>query len=179
VIRASYGISYQRDSIYVAHMTSAFEPNGLTTAPIEQSAGLLNVGNITLPIPTTAVPFTTVPLDGARNQSVYAFNSGLRTPYIQNFSFTLQRALTDNTSLRFSYIGSSSNKLARAYNVDEVNILNNGFLAAYQGVQQGGTSPLMDSLLAGLGLNSTTVRSISTFQTYFANNNPGTLAALL
>ena len=33
VIRAGYGISYQRNSIYVAHMTSAFEPNGLTTSP--------------------------------------------------------------------------------------------------------------------------------------------------
>jgi hypothetical protein len=179
VLRAGYGISYQRDSIYVAHMTSAFEPNGLTTSPIEQSTGLLNVGNITLPIATSATPFTVVPIDGARNQAVYAFNSGLRDPYIQNFSFTLQRAITDNTSLRLSYIGSTSNKLVRAYNVDEVNILNNGFLAAYLAVQQGGTSPLMDSLLAGLGLNSTTVRGISTFQTYFANNNPGTLAALL
>jgi hypothetical protein len=63
--------------------------------------------------------------------------------------------------------------------VDEVNILNNGFLQAYQAVQQGGTSPLMDSILAPLGLNSTTVRNSSFFQTYFANNNPGGLAAVL
>jgi len=179
VIRAGYGISYQRDSIYVAHMTSAFEPNALTTAPIEQSTGLLTVGNVSLPIATTATPFSVVPIDGARNQAVYAFNAGLRNPYIQNFSITLQRALTENSSLRLSYVGSTSNKLVRAYNLDEVNILNNGFLDAYLAVQQGGTSPLMDSLLAGLGLNSTTVRSISTFQTYFANNNPATLAALL
>ena len=179
VIRAGYGISYQRDSIYVAHMTSGFEPNALTTAPILQSTGLLNVGNITLPIPTSATPFSVVPIDGPRNQSVYAFNSGLRNPYVQNLSFSLQRALSQNTSLRLSYVGSSGVKLVRAYNVDEINILNNGFLQAFQTVQQGGTSPLMDSLLAGLGLNSTTVRSVSTFQTYFANNNPGTLAALL
>ena len=179
VIRAGYGISYQRDSIYVAHMNSAFEPNALTTSPIEQSAGLLNVGNITLPIPTAATPFSVVPIDGARNQSVYGFNSGLRDPYIQNFSFSLQRALNHDTSLRLGYVGSAGDKLVRAYNVDEINILNNGFLEAYLAVQQGGTSTLMDSLVAGLGLNSSTIRSVSTFQTYFANNNPGTLAALL
>ncbi len=179
VLRAGYGISYQRDSIYVAHMNSAFEPNALTTSPILQSTGLLNVGNITLPIPTTAAPFSLVPLDGPRNQSVYGFNTGLRNPYVQNFSISLQRALRNNTSLRLSYVGSAGVKLVRAYNVDEINIVNNGFLQAYQAVQQGGASPLMDSLLAGLGLNSTTVRSVSTFQTYFANNNPGTLAALL
>ena len=32
VIRAGYGISYQRDSLYVVHMTSAFEPNGRFSA---------------------------------------------------------------------------------------------------------------------------------------------------
>jgi hypothetical protein len=179
VIRAGYGIAYQRDSIYVAHMTSAFEPNALTTSPIEQSAGVLNVGNITLPIATSATPFSIVPIDGTRSQAVYAFDSGLRNPYIQNFSFTIQRAFSDSLSLRTSYVGSASNKLVRAYDVNEVNILNNGFLQAFQTVQTGGTSPLMDSLLAGLGLNSTTVRSISLFQGYFANNNPAGLASLL
>lgn len=179
VIRAGYGISYQRTSIYVAHMNSAFEPNGLSTSPIEQSTGLLNVGNITLPIATTATPLSVVPIDGTRSQAIYAFNNGLRTPYIQNFTFSIQRALSDNTALRVSYIGSTSNKLDRAYDVNEINILNNGFLQAYQAVQTGGTSPLMDSLLAGLGANSTTVRTVSTFQSFFSNNNPAGLAALL
>jgi hypothetical protein len=179
VIRAGYGIAYQRDSIYIAHMNSAFEPNALTTSPIEQSSGLLNVGNITLPIATTATPFSVVPIDGTRSQAVYGFDSGLRNPYIQNFSVSLQRALADSLSLRLSYVGSASNKLVRAYDVNEVNILNNGFLGAFQAVQSGGTSPLMDALLGGLGLNSTSVRTVSIFQTYFANNNPAGLAALL
>ena len=179
VIRAGYGISYQRDSIYIAHMNSAFEPNGLSTNAIEQSTGILNVGNITLPIATTATPFSVVPLDGTRTLAVYGFNSGLRNPYIQNYTFSLQRAFSDSLSLRLSYVGSSSSKLVRAYDVNEVNILNNGFLDAYMAVQSGNTSPLMDSLLAGLGLNSTTVRSVSTFQSFFANNNPAGLAALL
>jgi hypothetical protein len=179
VIRAGYGIGYQRDSIYVAHMTASFEPNALTTSPIEQSTGLLNVGNVTLPVATTATPFSVVPIDGTRSQAVYGFNTGLRNPYIQNFSLSVQRALSDNLSLRASYVGSASNKLVRAYDINEINILNNGFLQAYQAVQTGGASPLMDSLLAGLGLNSTTVRSVSTFQTYFAGNNPAGLASLL
>jgi len=179
VIRAGYGIAYQRDSIYIAHMNSAFEPNALTTSPIEQSTGILTLGNITLPIATTATPFSVVPIDGTRSQAVYGFNTGLRNPYIQNFSISLQRALSDKLSLRFSYVGSASNKLVRAYDVNEVNILNNGFLQAFQAVQTGGTSPLMDALVSGLGLNSTTMRSVSLFQTYFANNNPAGLAALL
>jgi hypothetical protein len=181
VIRAGYGISYQRDSIYVTHMSSAFEPNGLTTSPILQSTGLLNVGNISLPIPVApgATPLSVVPIDGTRSQAIYGFNNNLRDPYIQNYTFSIQRALSDSLALRVSYVGSASNKLVRAYDVNEINILNNGFLQAYQAVQTGGTSPLMDSLLAGLGVNSTTVRSVSLFQSYFSNNNPAGLAALL
>jgi hypothetical protein len=179
VIRAGYGIAYQRSSIYIAHMNSAFEPNALTTSPILQSTGILNVSNISLPIATTATPFSVVPIDGTRSQGVYGFDNGLRNPYIQNFSFTLQRALSNSLSLRASYVGSASNKLVRAYDVNEVNILNNGFLQAFQTVQTGGTSPLMDALLGGLGVNSTTVRTVSIFQTYFSNNNPAGLAALL
>src|SRR5262249_31452146 len=124
-------------------------------------------------------PFSVVAIDGTRSQAVYGFNTGLRNPYIQNFSLSVQRALSDNLSLRVSYVGSASNKLVRAYDINEINILNNGFLQAFQAVQTGGTSPLMDSLFAGLGLNSTTVRSVSTFQSYFANNNPAGLASLL
>jgi hypothetical protein len=179
VMRAGYGIAYQRDSIYIAHMNSAFEPNALTTSPIEQSTGLLNVSNITLPIATSATPFSVVPIDGTRSQAVYGFDSGLHNPYVQNFSFSLQRALSDSLSLRLSYVGSTSNELVRAYDVNEINILNNGFLQAFQAVQTGGTSPLMDGLLSGLGLNSTSVRTVSIFQPYFANNNPAGLAALL
>jgi len=110
---------------------------------------------------------------------LYAYNSGLRNPYIQNFSFSIQRALSDNLSLWVSYVGSTGNKLVRSYDVDEINILNNGFLKAYQTVQTDGDSPLIDAILAPIGLNSTTVRSNSIFQGYFANNNPAGLAALL
>ena len=179
VIRAGYGISYQRDSLYLAHMNTEFAPNGLTTSPVLQSTGLLNVGNIALPIPTTATPLSLTPLDGTRNQVLYAYNSGLRNPYIQNFSFSIQRAFSENLSLQVSYVGSAGNKLVRSYDIDEINILNNGFLAAYQTVQSGGDSPLINSILAPIGLNSTTVRSNSIFQGYFAGNNPAGMAALL
>src|SRR5260370_3710483 len=160
-------------------MKCGFEPNALTTSPIEQSTGLLNVGNITLPIATAATPFSVVPIDGTRSQAVYGFDNGLRNPYIQNFSFSLQRALSDRLSMRVSYVGSTGNKLVRAYDVNEINILNNGFLQAYQAVQTGGSSTLMDALLGGLGLNSTSLRTVSTFQSFFANNNPAGVAALL
>ena len=61
-----------------------------------------------------------------------------------------------------------------------MDILNNGFLQAFETVQKGGDSPLMDSLFSTVpGLNSTTLRLVQPFQSYFANNNPGALALLI
>lgn len=53
------------------------------------------------------------------------------------------------------------------------------FLQAYNTVRAGGDSKFMDSLVAPLGLTSATLRTNSTFQPMFANNNPGELAGLL
>ena len=64
VIRAGYGIAYQRDSLYLTHQITSFEPNGLTTSPLEQPTTILDYANVTLPIPTTAVPLATTPLTG-------------------------------------------------------------------------------------------------------------------
>jgi hypothetical protein len=76
-------------------------------------------------------------------------------------------------------VGSAANRLVRTFDVNELNILGNGFLQGYETVQHGGDSPLIDSLVGSAGLNSTTLRLISAFQTYFANNNPGGLALLI
>jgi hypothetical protein len=181
VIRAGYGISYQRTSLYLTHQITAFEPNGLTTSPLEQpSNSILSYATAQLPIPTTAIPLATTLPTGPRNSAVWAFDSGLQSPRIQNYNFSIQRVLNPNTSLTVSYVGSSTSRLIRTFDVNEMNILNNGFLEAFQTVQHGGTSPLIDSLFSSVpGLNSTTIRSVSAFQTYLANNNPGGLALLI
>ncbi len=181
VIRAGYGISYQRNSLYLTHQITAFEPNGLTTSPLEQpSNSILNFSNVQLPIPTTAIPLATTQLTGPRNSAVWAFDSGLKNPRIENYNFSIQRVLNPNTSLTVSYVGSSTSRLVRTFDVNELNILNNGFLQAFDTVQHGGDSPLIDSLFSTVpGLNSTTIRAVSAFQGYFANNNPGGLALLI
>jgi hypothetical protein len=179
VIRAGYGIYYVRTQLFLAHIFGSTEPNGLATLVTQQSAGLLNVGNLQLPLTTTQAPLFTEPINGSRQQDALAFANNLTTPYSQNFNFSIQREITPSTSLSVSWVGTAGVNLLRAYDVNEINITNNGFLQAYNTVLHGGDSPLMDSLLAITGLNSTSIRSNSSFQSYFANNNPAGLAGLL
>ena len=62
------------------------------------------------------------PISGLRSQSVYSFQSNLRNPYTQNFNFSIQREITPATLLTVAYVGNVSDKLLRAYDVNEVNI---------------------------------------------------------
>lgn len=184
VIRSGYGISYERNQLYFIHMFNSYQPDALATTVTQTSTSLLNLSTVKMPITTTLTPLFTEPINGLRSQSVYSFQNNLTTPYIQNFNFTIQRQLTQSTFVSIGYVGNTGTKLLRAYDVNEVNILapspaGETFLSAYQTVRAGGVSKLMDALVAPLKLNSTTMRLSSTFQSYFANNNPAGLAALL
>jgi hypothetical protein len=187
VIRAGYGISYERNALYVDHMYNSYEPDGLATTVTEQQTAALNLTNVQFPIPNNLTPLFTEPLNGLRAQSVYSFQNNLENPMIHNFNFSIQRALTNSTSLTVSYIGNIGRDLLRAYDVNEVNILapspdGETFLQAFNTVRNGGDSPFIDQLLkpvfgalpASIGL-----RSVSLFQGILANNNPAELAGLI
>ncbi len=114
---------------------------------------------------------------------LYAFDRNLRAPYIQNYNFTITRALTNDITLNVAYVGSKSSKLTRSVNTNEVNIFENGILDAFKVVQAGGDSPLIDQIFSTsysavktAGSGSNYVRTNSATQGFFANNNPGGFA---
>ncbi|HYL37523.1 MAG TPA: TonB-dependent receptor [Bryobacteraceae bacterium] len=178
VIRAGFGMGYERNPLALETTDSSGQA-GLSSLAVLNSPSLLNVGNLSLPIPTSAVPLSTVPLNGARNQSVYAYQTNMRTPYYQNFNFTIQRALSATSSVSFAYVGSNGHQLLRSVETNEVDILNNGFVQAFQTIQAGGDSPLFDSMFGANGVGSNLMRTNATYRTFFANSNPGGLAALI
>ncbi|HEX6895995.1 MAG TPA: hypothetical protein VF146_12030, partial [Bryobacteraceae bacterium] len=187
VIRAGYGIGYERLPIYLTHNNSAFEP-GLSEA--DSSFTATNLSNLTLPVRPLGAPLSPIPLTGSGShvQPLYVYDPNLRIPYVQNYNFSIQRAITDSTSITISYVGSKGTKLARSIDTNETNIFENGFLNAFQIVQAGGDSPLMDKIFANLpvasaatavtaaGNGSNYVRTNGTTLPFLANNNPGGLA---
>jgi Carboxypeptidase regulatory-like domain/TonB dependent receptor len=178
VVRAGFGIGYERDPLGMNTTISSGEPGLQSTAALN-STSLLNVGNLSLPIPNLATPLATVPLNGPRNQAVYAYQNNLRTPYFQNFNFTIQRALTATSSLSVAYVGSNGHELIRTVDLDETNVVSNGFVQQFDIIQQGGDSPLFDAMFGANGAGSNLMRTNATYRTFFANSNPGGLAALL
>lgn len=178
-IRAGYGIGYQRLPIYLTHNNAGLEP-GLSEDDRSFPTSLVTA---TLPVPPGGVPLAVVPQTGGNShtQTLYAFDTGLRTPYAQNYNFTITRALTSTITMNLGYVGSKGSKLARSINTNEFNVFENGILQGFKIVQAGGDSPLIDQMLAPLGAagvaNGTTFGS--TVQSFFANHNVGGLAALV
>ena len=175
VVRAGYGMGYERLPIYLTHTNSGMEP-GLSETDTLLLPSLLTVQNLVLPVLPAGAPLTPVPATGSasRTQTMYAFDTNLRTPYYQNYNFSIQRALTDSMSLTVGFVGSKGTKLVRTVNVNESNIYENGILQAFQTIQAGGTSPLMEQIFGPGGSNG--LRTNSATLGFFANNNVGGFA---
>ena len=140
-IRMGYGIGYQHLPIYLANQVSG-QNQGAAETDTEVTA--TNLANLVLPVPPAGTPLTPVPLvgPGSHTNTLYAYDTNLRTPYVQNYNFTIARALTNSIAMTVAFVGSKGSQLIRSVDTNEVNIYENGILSAFNTVAAGGDSPL-------------------------------------
>jgi hypothetical protein len=76
------------------------------------------------------------PLPVVAGNSVNDFDPNLRMGYAQSWSVSLQREITPSTVLDVRYVGNHGTRLWRQFNLNEVNIFENGFLDEFRIAQQ-------------------------------------------
>jgi len=189
VIRAGYSMGYERNSLRNIDTVAGDAP-GLNVTGLDQRASYFNLAALNVPLPPPGAPLQLVPLD-ERAQSLPGYETGLRTPYVQNWNFSIQRQIVKDFTLDLRYVGNKGTKLLRASNVNEANIFENGILEAFNITRAGGHSPLLDRIFMGLNIpgvgvvdgvritGSDAMRGVSTLQGYLANNQVGTFANYL
>ena len=139
VLRAAYSISYVNDETIKAVEGSVGYNEGL--AATASRTGLS--GRVSLGLPPITVPVYKVPRtieDNYRQNMFTAFglpDPELRTPYVQQWSFGIQRKVKDMV-VEVRYVGNHSTKLFRAYDVNPEVIKANGFLDDFKRAQQNG-----------------------------------------
>src|SRR5262249_41936126 len=127
------------------------------------------------------------------NNGLWTFDPNLRVPYVQQWSFGIEREISNNTAFEIRYVGNHAVKNYRAVDFNEVNIFENGFLQEFLNAQKnlainGGTSfaagapgtvalPILTTLFAGVQQNN--AFASSTFITNLNNNNVGAMAFTL
>ncbi len=147
VIRGGYSHIYGNDSI-ITTLNSTLSGNlGLGRAtnnaigPIGSTALNGRLGQGLAPIGTPA--FITPPRSFLQNnigsQSYFAnanaVDPKLQIPKVEQYSFGFQREFFGNTAFEIRYVGSRSNNLARGIDLNQIDIINNGFLSDFQRAQ--------------------------------------------
>ena len=136
-IRGSYGIAFFNDDAL-----TAIRNNGNTNGGLNTTLGSFNLTNTLANVPSlTPTPFATpitLPSLYAVNRQVALgrpeFN--LASPYAQNYTLGIQHEFK-RTIFEARYVGNHGTKLLRAYDYNQVDIINNGFLADFRRVQAG------------------------------------------
>ncbi|MEW6129452.1 MAG: TonB-dependent receptor [Acidobacteriota bacterium] len=157
VFRGGYSIAYVREGFnaYISMFGSnqgGFFSVGTspTTFPVEfGTAGSRWLRDGAANLPFRATPQVTFPFTAAQGSSLNDFNPNLDVGYVQSYTFGWQRELNRNTALEIRYVGNHGLKMWRQYNMNEVNVFENGFLKEFQNAQNN----LKISRAAGRGNN--------------------------
>jgi len=218
-MRGGYSMSYLREGVttftnllgvgttnpgLIQTSNTSRQCNAAAT-PVAALVGVLNTTcGVPLETPTYRIPITDRDnfLLNSTN-GLFTADPNLRTPYVHQYSFGIEREIFADMALEIRYQGNFSPNNWRSYSINEVNIFENGFLQEFKNAQinlalRGGTSfapngspgtaacaaclplPIFDKFF-GLTTGGTPVAAASGYSsaTFIANlngNNIGTLA---
>lgn len=192
-IRGGFAVTYLRDGFTVvsnALGVGTTNPGLIQSVANTTPTGVLGAGGVPVSIPTFTQPIT----DAANilkntGNGLWTFDPNLRAPYVEQWSFGIEREIMPNTALEVRYVGNHAVKLFRALDFNEANIFENGFLQEFKNAKKnlaarGGTSfapgpagtvplPIFTKLFTGLSSGSGF--SNTTFINNLIQNNIGAM----
>jgi hypothetical protein len=153
-IRGGIARSYSRAGM--TDFTTAFGANPGVAITADKSPGLGNFGALPFLFRDTArltppafAEKPIYPMSDVATADINAFDPNLKTPYSDQWSLGIQRALGQNMAAEVRYLGSRSRDLWTLYNYNEVNVIENGYLAEFRLAQ----ANLQANIAAGRGAN--------------------------
>jgi hypothetical protein len=161
-VRGSYRIAYQRLINWALNVVEQRQPatslNQFLLAPRDPSiAGsdtivrlneLLNGGRVPQPqrgtsiTITNGVPQLNTPAEiprtpgNNRNEQPLMFDKNVQTPYVHQWTAGIQREILPRTMLEVTYVGNRGMHLFRMLNVNQMDLLGNGFVRDFQAAQR-------------------------------------------
>jgi hypothetical protein len=196
-IRAGYSKSFLHDGFTVisnALGVGTTNPGLIQTAANNTPTGVLTAGGVPLVTPTFTIPITDRQnfLTNSGN-GLWAIDPNLKIPYVNQWNVGYEREIFPNLALEIRYVGNRASKVWRGYDINEVNIFENGFLQEFKNAQinlaaRGGASfapgcvgcvalPLLSRFFGGLS-NANSFGSTG-FISNLNNNNVGDFASTL
>lgn len=143
VYRANFGVNYYDEGL-INFQTAAGNGPGLSQS-VNLQPGMPGFTAGGLSLQSTLPPFSVFPTVFAFPiaQSLLTFSRGyasidpnISTPYVLNWTFGYQRELWRDAAVEARYVGNHGEKLWRSYNLNETNIIENGFLQEFRNAQR-------------------------------------------
>jgi hypothetical protein len=139
-VRANFRVAYDRSNTFVFSSAIFNTAPGATAGVINSTFGTQpnEQGRLRFGLPTLA---PTVTPEGLRqpppfsNSSITVIDPSLRSPKVYQWGGSFQRELAFGSVLEVNYIGRKGIGLYGAYDVNQADIFNNGFLGAFNAVR--------------------------------------------
>ncbi len=209
-LRAGYRVSYIRENFQLFENIVSINSGLALEASFNRSAAaptFLRNGTPTVATPTLNLPLSLQTLFQSNNSlEVAGFNENLRTPYVQEWTASIEREVFKDAVFEVRYVGNKGTKLIRVFDINEVNVFArdavsgqsflNAFLIAqrnlavsratnngngpsnfaFRGLTGQQANPLFDRIFSGGGAGLVTN---SNFTTVIANGEAGELADII
>jgi hypothetical protein len=131
VFRGGFSRAFVREGTAVAQQVLAGNPGAVLDSSAFVVDGNLAPGTLFRDIQNVQLlTFPSEPPDtiiGTTNDTAFAFNPNIKTGHVDSWSVGYQRQLNADTVLEIRYVGNRGKNLWRMFNLNEVNILENGF----------------------------------------------------
>ncbi|HSC26517.1 MAG TPA: carboxypeptidase regulatory-like domain-containing protein [Vicinamibacterales bacterium] len=148
VLRGNYRMAFDRINTFVLSSAIFQSIPGITTSVVNtafgQSGGRLLQG---LPsIAPTASPGDFLQPPSPSSSLITVVDTEFQTPITHAWAISYQREIFRQALIEVAYVGRRAENLFGAYNANQVEIFDNGFLDAFNVVKAGGESALMNQL---------------------------------
>ena len=140
VLRAGFSIATVREQFTIPWSNNQGVNINTSVDPLSQNVGAFGApgsvlfSNPSLPAVSVAAS-PTYPLALAPGNSINDYNPNIKSRYVESWNIGFQRPLTADTVLEIRYVGNRSARAWAALNLNEVNIVESGFLTQFQAAQ--------------------------------------------
>lgn len=153
VVRGGYSMAFVREGLANVVTTIQSNPGGFLTINRDTADGTLPLGTLfrdraaLAPPPFPSTP--SFPLEGDLFDAAFGFDPNLKTGVVHSWTLGFQREIFKDTVVEARYVGTRGRDLWRRYNLNEVNMIENGFLNEFRLAQ----ANLLANQNAGRGNN--------------------------
>ena len=142
VLRSGFAVASVREQFTISgvwgnnqgrSINTTVDPTTTNTAAFGPAGSVL-FSNPALPVASFAskpnYPLTVLP-----GNQIYDFDPSLKSRYVMSWNLGLQRTLTRDTVLEVRYVGNRSERTWASVNLNELNVVENGFTKEFQAAQ--------------------------------------------